>query len=310
VAKWSDLSLISRPQTDSEVLQMPDPTPSSLTAPPRGTPLGLTGLRSRLLEDDRQLLGTFVTIPRVEVVEIAAIAGMDVVVLDCEHGPFGVESISSLIAAGQGLGLDVVVRVPENRAQLIGAALDAGANGVLVPHVDSRASAEAAAIATRFPPRGDRSVHNWVRAARYGENADYMPSADAGVALLLMAEGREAIDNLSDVLAEPEADCIFIGPMDLAASLGLEGQPGHPRVREIASAALAEAKRAGKASAVFAPTVEAAEGWFAAGAGLVVLSVDTDLIMRGFSSAVGALGRPRSQPATAALPQPATGADR
>jgi 2-keto-3-deoxy-L-rhamnonate aldolase RhmA len=287
---------------------MPDPTPSRASAPPAST-RGLTGLRSRLLEGDRQLLGTFVTIPRVEVVEIAAISGMDLVVLDCEHGPFGVESISALIAAGQGLGLDVVVRVAENRAQLIGAALDAGANGVLVPHVDSRAAAEAAAGAARFPPRGDRSVHNWVRSARYGENVDYLPSANAAVAVLLMAEGREAIDNLSDVLAEPEADCMFIGPMDLAASLGLEGQPSHPRVREVASAALDQARRAGKASAVFAPSIDAAQGWFAAGASLVVLSVDTDLIMRGFSSAVQALGRPTPSPASRAVPQLATSAD-
>lgn len=254
-----------------------------------------TGLRAQLLEGTQQLVGIFVTIPRIEVVEIAAHSGFDLVVIDCEHGPFGIEALQPLIAAGHGCGLAVVVRVPENGAHVIGAALDAGADGVLVPHVNSGEAAAHAGRASRFPPLGERSVHNWIRGAGYGADTDYVTTADAGVALLVMLEGADALGNLPDLLANPHVDSIFVGPMDLAASLGLVDQPGHRRVHQIAAQVLEAAAASGKAGAIFAPTPQAARDWLAAGARLVVLSVDTELIRRGFRSALADL---RAQPPT------------
>lgn len=246
----------------------------------------VNGLRAALLCGTRQLIGVFVTVPRIEVVEIAALAGFDVIVLDCEHGAFGVESLPALIAAGQGCGAAVIVRVPENRAQTIGAALDAGADGILVPHIDSGTAATLAAQACRFPPTGERSVHNWVRAAKYGVSENYTSDADSKVAVLVMAEGPQAVTNLSEMLAVPEIDGLFIGPMDLAAALGLNGLASHPQVREIVNEALSRASAAGKAGAVFAPTPDAARVSLEAGARLVVLSVDTDLMTQGFAASL------------------------
>jgi 2-keto-3-deoxy-L-rhamnonate aldolase RhmA len=243
-----------------------------------------TGLRRRL-QDGPALVGTFVTVPRVEIVEIAAVSGFDLVVLDTEHGPFGVEALPALIAAGQGAGLAVVVRVAENSEQVIGAVLDAGADGVLIPHVTGAEDAGAAVRAARLPPAGSRSVHGWVRAARYGAIADYATSGDAGVAVLVMAEGTDAIGDLPGILATPGLDAVFVGPMDLSASLGLTGQPDHPRVRALAGDVLTAATAHGRAGAIFAPTAAAAATWLAAGARLVVLSVDADLTRRGFAAA-------------------------
>lgn len=247
-----------------------------------------TGLRQRLC-DGPPLVGTFVTVPRVEILEIAAVSGFDLVVLDLEHGPFGVEALPALIAAGQGAGLAVVVRVAENSEQAIGAVLDAGADGVLIPHVNNAAAAGAAVRAARMPPAGTRSLHAWIRAARYGADPDYAATADNGVAVLVMAEGQEAIRDLPGILATPDLDAVFVGPMDLSASLGLTGQPGHPRVTALAGEVLTGAAASGRAGGIFAPTVEQAATWFAAGARLVVVSVDTDLIRRGFAAARDAL---------------------
>jgi 2-keto-3-deoxy-L-rhamnonate aldolase RhmA len=243
-----------------------------------------TGLRRRL-HDGPALVGTFVTVPRVEILEIAAVSGFDLVVLDLEHGPFGVEALPALIAAGQGAGLAVVVRVAQNAEQAIGAVLDAGADGVLVPHINGAEHAAAAVWAARLPPAGGRSVHAWIRAARYGADTDYATSADADVAVLVMAEGQDAIRDLPGILATPDLDGVFVGPMDLSASLGLTGQPDHPKVRALAGDVLTAATAHGRAGAIFAPTTAAAATWLAAGARLVVLSVDTDLTRRGFAAA-------------------------
>lgn len=255
-----------------------------------------TGLRARLHGEGPQLLGLFVIVPRVEVVETAATAGFDLVVLDCEHGPFGIDSLAPLVAAAWGAGLYVVVRVATNDAQSIGAALDVGADGVLVPHVGSGEAAHRVASASRYPPVGDRSVNLWVRAAGFGHRSDYLAEADNGVAVLAMAEGAEAHLNLDDIVGTNGVDAIFVGPMDLAASMGLATTPSDPRVTGAARDILTRAEEAGKAAAVFASSPATAKAWLDAGVRLVVLSVDAYLIRQGFLAAASAA---RPSPAVA-----------
>jgi 4-hydroxy-2-oxoheptanedioate aldolase len=254
-----------------------------------------TGLRAELRDGPRPLVGIFVMVPRTEVVEMAAAAGFDLVVLDCEHGPFGVDVLPALLAAARGAGLRAIVRVPENSPQVIGAVLDAGADGVLVPHVDSGRAASEAVRASRFPPAGERSVHGWVRAARYGADGGFPGTADDTVAVIVMAEGAQALENLDDVLATPGLDGVFVGPMDLAASLGMTGTD--PCVQEIARNVLARVRDGGLAGGIFTPTPTVAATWVSAGTRLVVLSVDAALIARSFDDALGELSRLTRTPA-------------
>lgn len=247
-----------------------------------------TGLRARLHGGGPQLLGLFVIVPRVEVVEAAATTGFDLVVLDCEHGPFGIDSLAPLVAAAQGAGLLVVVRVAANDAQTIGAVLDVGADGVLVPHVGSGEDALRIASAGRYPPAGDRSVNLWVRAAGFGHRTDYLSTADDEVAVLAMVEGAEAHLKLDEIIGTDGLDAIFVGPMDLAASMGLAATPSDPRVVDAARNIVARAEAAGKAAAVFAATPAAAKDWLDAGVRLVVLSVDAYLMRQGFLAAASA----------------------
>ena len=267
----------------------------------------LTGLRARLHGEGPQLLGLFVIVPRVEVVEAAATAGFDLVVLDCEHGPFGIDSLAPLVAAGRGAGLYVVVRVASNDAQSIGAVLDVGADGVLVPHVGSGEAALRVASAGRYPPAGDRSVNLWVRAAGFGHRADYLAEADSEVAVLAMVEGAEAHLNLDDITGTDGLDAIFVGPMDLAASMGLATTPSDPRVVDAARDILTRAEAAGRAASVFAATPAAAKAWLDAGVRLVVLSVDAYLIRQGFLAAASAA---RSGPAVPPADTTAPAANR
>src|SRR3954452_11262082 len=106
----------------------------------------MTPLRKRLREGG-PMLATFSIVPSVEVVRFVALAGFETVILDTEHGPYGVESLPPLIAAAHARGAYAMVRVRENNAAWIGGALDAGADGILVPQVGSRREAEAAVAA-------------------------------------------------------------------------------------------------------------------------------------------------------------------
>lgn len=249
---------------------------------------GLASLRARL-RAEAPLLATFVIVPRVELVEIAAAAGFDAVVLDREHGPLANGHLIPLVAAAHGAGIHAIVRVPENRAVEIGAALDAGADGVLVPHVGTGAAAAAAVEAARFAPEGCRGVNPYVRAARYGRDVPgYLAGANAGAAVIAMIEGADGVLATPEIVATPGLDGVFVGPYDLSAALGIPGRTGDPAVAERVQAIAREAVAAGIASAVFAPTPEAARGWLDAGIRLVALSVDAQLALAGMRAAVSA----------------------
>jgi 4-hydroxy-2-oxoheptanedioate aldolase len=185
-----------------------------------------------------------VILPRIEVVELAALAGFDAVILDQEHGPIGVEALPELVAAAQGAGLACVVRVPECRAKAIEAALDVGADAVLVPHVASADAARDAVAAARFAPDGRRGANPWVRAARYGALADFASEANDRCACLALVEETDGVAAIEDILAVPGLDAVFVGPVDLSHSLGYAGQPEHPAVVETVSGLRQRPRRA------------------------------------------------------------------
>jgi 2-keto-3-deoxy-L-rhamnonate aldolase RhmA len=244
--------------------------------------------RDRLRDSGRAVVATFVIVPRVEIVELAAVAGFDAVILDQEHGPLGIAELPALVACAQGSGIAALVRVPECRAKAIEAALDVGADGVLVPHVSSGAAAAEAVAASRFAPEGRRGANPWVRAARYGAAADFANTANERCACVAMVEGRAGIDAVDEILATPGLDAIFMGPVDLSHALGVPGETEHALVVETVADLVERGRAVGVATAVFAPTPEAARSWLDLGVRLVALSVDTALALDGFRRAVTA----------------------
>lgn len=250
--------------------------------------LPLSGLRARLNEPDARRLAAFASIPRIEVVQIVGYTGYDLVILDGEHGVFDAADLPGLIAAGHGAALDVVVRVPELRAQAIGAALDAGADGVLVPHVSDAAQAAQAVAACRFPPAGDRSVHGAVAASRYGARPDYLRSADSDSACIVMCEDAAALEDIEAIAAVPGVDAVFVGAYDLSASLGHVGEPEHADVVAAVARVVAATDAAGIATGVMSARPEAVAGWFEAGCRFVVAGVDTAMLRQGMEATMAA----------------------
>lgn len=246
-------------------------------------------VRQRLAGDGPALVGTFVIVPRVEIVELIGLAGFDLVVLDCEHGPFGIEALPPLVAAARASDLACLVRVPECRAQAVGAALDVGADGVLVPHVHTAAAAADAVAAARFAPEGSRGANPYVRAARYSADADFFSRANDGAACLAMLEGPAGIAAIDEILSVPGLDAVFIGPVDLSAALGVPGETENPVVVEAVRDIISRGRDRVVATSVFASTPEAAMRWLSLGVRLVALSVDTGLILQGFKRALSDL---------------------
>lgn len=239
-----------------------------------------SGLRQRL-RDDARMLGTFSVIPSTDVIELVALAGFDFVVLDMEHGPYTLESIRSALLAAGVHRLPAIVRVPAASPSMVGAALDIGADGVLVPQVGSARAAEGVVTAARFAPLGGRGSNPWVRAARFAGGPQWLTDSNDRTLVMVMVEGVAAVHDIDQIVAVPGLDAVFLGPVDLSHALGVPGQPEHPKVLAALAEAADRAARAGVAVAVFAPDPARAQMWLARGLQLVACAVDSRMILDG-----------------------------
>ncbi|MCD1633354.1 aldolase [Martelella mediterranea] len=201
------------------------------------------GFRHRVLGGDR-LFGTFLKTPTTHAAEILAQEGYDFVVIDEEHAPFNPETTDRILMACHHAGIAGVVRV--SRIEDILRVLDSGADGVLVPHVDSAERAKAVVASARYRG-GARGFSNTTRAGRYGSiaMAEHIAAQDNGVAVIAMIEDRSAIGRLDEIAAVEGVDAFFIGRGDLTVAFEAESQAAAEVVGAV-EAITAAAARAGR----------------------------------------------------------------
>jgi 4-hydroxy-2-oxoheptanedioate aldolase len=229
-------------------------------------------------------LGTFLQIPAADVAEIVGRAGFDCAVIDTEHGMMGIDGAIPLVRACDVAGMATVLRVPFVDHHCITQALDLGVSAVMVPNVQSRQDAEKAVAAAKYHPHGNRGVCPFGRGAAYDSTgeSDYYGRANAETAVVLQIEGTEGIANLDGVLSVPNVDCIFVGPFDLAQSLGLPGQVTSPLVVEALKDIVQRAGQRGIAVGSFSATPEQAQRDASIGVRFVAYGTDTTIITRHF----------------------------
>ncbi len=180
--------------------------------------------------------GLSVMIPSPQVVESAAGLGFDWVLIDCEHGTIGVESMELMIMAAEACGVTPIVRPRTNAAADILQAMDRGAQGVQVPHVDDAERARAVVRAAKFHPQGERSLAAGTRASGYGLRGgvgDFIEEANRETLICVQIEDASALAHLDEILRVEGVDVFFVGPSDLSQSMGY---PGNPRAAPVATA--------------------------------------------------------------------------
>ncbi|WP_083733884.1 HpcH/HpaI aldolase/citrate lyase family protein [Sphingopyxis sp. KK2] len=236
------------------------------------------------LSERRPLTAMFSIIPAIPVVEMIGLAGFDCAIVDMEHGPLGIADLMPLMLAADARGAFPIVRVPDATPHMIGAALDVGAAAVLVPQVVSAETARAAVSAARYAPEGTRGVNPWVRAASYGGGTEWLQAENRNAAVMVMIEGKDGLAALDDILGVEGLDAIFLGPVDMAQSMGFPGQPEHEAVVAAIEEAVERAGRRGVGVAVFAPDAAGAARWFARGVSFVAVSEDTVTILGAFTT--------------------------
>lgn len=224
-------------------------------------------------------LGTWCKIASGEPVEIMAFAGFDFVVVDLEHAPLDLQTAYRMINSAAALGLTPIVRVPDTTASTIQKILDAGAMGILVPHVDTVEQAAAAGRACRFPPHGVRGAGGTSRAGQWGlrPNTEYLAIGNDDVLCIPQLESVEAIKAAPEILALDAVDAVFVGAADLSLSMGLT--PTSPEVLDLIGAAIQAAHAAGKRCGLaFGGVPDRAAQAVREGCDFVLLSNDTTML--------------------------------
>lgn len=236
------------------------------------------GLRDRV-RARTPVIGTFVKTTSPQTIEVLGHSGLDFVVLDAEHAPFGIDTLDGATAAARAAGLPAIVRIPNHTPSFINSCLDMGASGILVPHVLSANDATGVADAVKYA-RGKRGFSPSGRAGSYGQVdfADYRTTADASSNVWCQIEDRSAIEHLDAIASVEDVDCLFIGPADLGLSLGCDG-PKDPRLAEAIRTIADAGRRHGRTVGLFVPNTDTIPDMIAIGITLFVCGSDQGLML-------------------------------
>jgi 2-dehydro-3-deoxyglucarate aldolase/4-hydroxy-2-oxoheptanedioate aldolase len=227
------------------------------------------------LKSGKKTAGAWVQIASPFTAEILSNAGFDWLMLDMEHGPGDIMTLTSQIHAMKGSDCVPLVRTPWNDFVAIKRILDAGALGVLVPYVNNRAETETAVKACKYPLEGIRGVAGSPRAPGYGQNTgSYLQRANDEIFIMIAVETPEAVQNLDEILQVQGLDGIFIGPMDLASSMGHFGDPSQPEVQTAIQEIEKKVVASGKVLSTTTATWEGAKKLYERGYQMLMLMAD------------------------------------
>jgi 4-hydroxy-2-oxoheptanedioate aldolase len=200
----------------------------------------------RAIASGQTPVGTWLSSGSPATAEALGCAGFDFLVVDTEHTPIDVPQMTELLRTIAGTPAQAIVRPPWSDMVMVKRVLDAGAQTLLLPFVQDEDEARRAVAFTRYPPAGVRGVAGTHRASRFGNVSNYLRSADREMCVIVQIETVAALDRLPKIAAVDGVDSIFVGPNDLAASMGHLGDTGHAAVQEKLAFAARECRRLGK----------------------------------------------------------------
>jgi 4-hydroxy-2-oxoheptanedioate aldolase len=234
--------------------------------------------KAGLIEGRRQF-GLWLNLANAYSTEISAGAGFDWLVIDGEHAPNDVPSVLAQLQTLAAYPVQAIVRIAHGDAVTIKRILDIGAQTILVPMVESAGQAKHLAEAMRYPPHGVRGVaSSVVRASRWNRIAGYLTKADAEVCLIVQLETIAGLDELEGIAAVDGVDAIFIGPADLAASMGHLGNSRHPDVQQAVEDGIRRIRKAGKPAGILASDEALIRRYLDLGCTFVGVGLDASLL--------------------------------
>lgn len=233
------------------------------------------------IREGRAQIGIWCTIAGSDNAEALAGCGFDWMLIDTEHSTVSLDTVKAMLQGAAPYPTQTVVRPGWNDAVEIKRILDAGAMSILVPYVQNAEEAARAVAAVRYPPHGTRGVAGITRASRYGAVDSYIARANDEICLLVQVETAEALKNIEAISAVPGVDGVFVGPADLAASMGFPGDTSAPAVKAAILDAIRRIRAAGKPAGILSLDPDLLKQAVAAGSVFTAVDVDQAILLRG-----------------------------
>jgi 4-hydroxy-2-oxoheptanedioate aldolase len=233
----------------------------------------------RALREKRTQIGMWLALANPYTAEICATAGFDWLLIDGEHAPNDIPLILSQLQVLAAYPAHPVVRATTGNSVLIKQLLDIGAQTLLIPMVETAEQARDLVAAVRYPPRGIRGIGASIsRVSRWMAFPDYLANGEDEICLLVQVESKLGLDNVAAIAEVDGIDGVFLGPSDLAASLGHRGNPGHPEVVAAIEGAIATILATGNPAGLLTPDDRLARRYLELGATFVAVGTEATLL--------------------------------
>ncbi len=235
-----------------------------------------------LLKQNKTVIGFIVTIPSYDIAELLSKVGFDYLFFDLEHGSIGFDMLPWLLTAASGGEATPLVRIPWNDPVYAKLALDRGAQGIIVPQVDTKEDAEKAVKACKYPPDGIRGIGPRRSSLYYTNFVDYMKYANEEVMVIPLIESIKAVDNIEEIVSVKGVSALGLGPDDLSASMGYTySLPKREKpVLEAIDKVLEVGQKHGIPVAMPGGGIEGTKEWIRKGCRMVHFGEDTDYMMK------------------------------
>lgn len=222
-------------------------------------------------------IGTFLGMGAPMAAEIAAVGGVDWVLVDLEHGGGSEDLIGPTVVAGMAYGIPTLVRVESMERIRIGRALDAGASGVMIPRIETPEQVSAVVKHMSYPPFGDRGVATYNRSAKWGRDLSGLTQKSTA-ACIIQIETLKALENVEAIAKIDGVDLLFVGPLDLSFALGVPRDFKSPKFLEATAKVVAAAKANSKVAGILAADATAAQTFIDQGFKFIAIGSDSTLL--------------------------------
>jgi len=240
------------------------------------------------MKDGKSVFGTWCMLPSSSVVDVIARTGVDFIILDLEHGSLSWETAEDMVRSAQLHQCQAIIRVGDDHENTILHALETGCEAIMVPHVSTVAAAERIVEAARYSPKGKRGLSPYTRCHGYTHQnlSDSMEYHANETMVGILVEGKEGIENLSEISAVDGIDLIYLGMYDISQSVGLAGQLEHPDVQKQLEICLDRILKKNKFAGTFSRDVDASLEFKKKGFQFVAYVADSYSLTKFYSESV------------------------
>ncbi|OGC04332.1 hypothetical protein A2276_05990 [candidate division WOR-1 bacterium RIFOXYA12_FULL_43_27] len=236
------------------------------------------------LHKGEKVLGTWCILPSASTVNVLAASGMDFIIIDMEHGPISFETAENMVRAAEVENCTPLIRVPRNDEADILRALDVGAHGVVVPHIETVADRENAIRAIKYHPIGERGLSPFTRAGGYDpeDTSKHAEKANTKTMSVLIVEGQEGVKNLEKIMDDSNVDVVYFGLCDLSQALDMPGQLDNPKLKNFVKDCVARAQKKKVTVGAFTADMKMLRWFKEIGIQFITYSLDSTELCRTF----------------------------